>query len=633
MPSLLRPVLLGAAVLCAAPALATEEISYRWQTPRVTVTWSEGNSTPFDPALRRQVGHWKRVAQALWLEKPAAPPLDFRVSFYGPELGSSGPVVRLKSGSQTAVIPAPLTEERVAQALYRVRDGATAQATSSLPPDDADPRLSSSGEWIASVSWRGKGAELWLVPPVPRRMLHIPFPGTGPVAERAIQSPPRWSPQGRTVAWIQGGRLAFFEAKSQKAWFATPVGRRVVDFQWAPYATLALAKFDDDTFELLDLRRSKAYPMSDLLQNARPTGEFFWSPSGRRLLFRTQSQVVVESLATPRAAMNALERLLSRLVEEHEPPKSESGPNEERLAVLDLAEQRLDAYPVAGTPLEGLPLTGVLWSGKEDLVYAVTGAGHGARQHVVRFPLRREPNATLALETNEVVQALTRRDGTSGSEYLFLRGDQLIPVTDGEAPKAGEPLPAGAAKLRRFKSGPAGGYAGLEGEEITEEESGARLVLEALPPGVPASSAEFSGGRYARGELDSRVLKDVAEKMADAVDFDLYPALGKEVAVFARSPEGSVSSLTTLTSDDGAAVTVDDVSQRIGDPKTELIEIPLVEDVFKIGDARTGLELLAQRYQTLSGRRVALGALGLMAIAAAVYLSYLRKVRRRRPKP
>ncbi|MCC2668777.1 MAG: hypothetical protein K0Q72_1248, partial [Armatimonadetes bacterium] len=327
--------LLGAAV--AGSVSATEDIGYRWQTPRVTVTWSEGDSTPFDPAFRRQVGHWKRAAQTLWLEKPSAPPLELAVSFFGPEQGSAGPVVRLKSGTRTAVVPAPITEERVAQALYRVRDGAAAQASSSLPADDADGRVSSTGEWIASVSWRGKGPELWLIPPVPRRVLHIPFPGTGPLADRVVQSPPLWAPQGRTVAWIQGGRLAFFEAKSQKAWLATPADRRVVDVQWAPYANMVLAQFDDDTFQLLDLRRSTAYVMSDLLKDARPTGEFFWSPTGRRLLFRTQSRVVVANLATPRGAVNVLDRLLSRLVEDHEPPRAESGPNEERLAVLDLA--------------------------------------------------------------------------------------------------------------------------------------------------------------------------------------------------------------------------------------------------------------------------------------------------------
>ena len=613
---------LSGLLYAAVPAGATEGISYQWKTPRVSITWQEGNSTSSDGALLLQVGHWKRVAQALWSQKPGAPPLVMTVSFFGPEIGSDGPRVTLRAGAHTATVAAPLTEERVAEALFRVRDGVNSAAV--LPPDDVLGRVSNTGEWVSSVSWRGgSGPELWLAPPVPGRVFRIPSPANTPLQEQLILSAPRWAPQSRLLTWIQGGRLVLFNGKDQKVQFITPKGRRVIDFDWSRYASLLLVRFDDNTFQILDLRRSKAIAMSDLLRDALPMGEFFWSPSGRRLLFRTQSTVVTTSLLTPRGAGNALDRLLNRLIGEPEPPKTESGPNEERLAVLDLGMQRLDTFPVQGSPVEGAPLRSVLWSPEEDVLFAAVGSEVNGPHQLVRFPLRAGQAPSMLLDSRQPLRGLGHRTEGGHARYVFLQGERLLAIDPSVLSSPANPYPADQSLGLTLPAGPRGGYLGVEGEEITSDEPKIVTLLESVKHTGVAQKQWLENGLFGAMDLDCPTV--VAAKAAvdpATIDLDLYPALGREVITLTRSADGGAGRITSISAEGGfgSEAHTDAVSERFDHPK-KLIDLPIADEPFPLIDARTGLESFAQRYQTLNGKRMLIAGFALALLIGAVCVS------------
>jgi len=612
---------LAAVLHAAVPAAATEGISYRWKTPRVSVTWQEGNSTPADSAMLLQVGHWKRVAHSLWKQKPTAPPLEMTVSFFGPEMGSEGPRITLRAGSRTGTVTAPLTESRVAEALYRVRDGSPSSAA--LPPDDVLGRVSNTGEWVSSVSWRGGAPELWLAPPVPGRVFRVSPPANVPLQEQLILSTPRWAPQSRLLAWVQGGRLVLFNGRDQKVQLITPKGRQVIDFDWSRYANLLLVRFDDNTFQILDLRRSKAIAMSDLLRDALPMGEFFWSPSGRRLLFRTQSTVVTTSLLTPRGAGNALDRLLNRLIGEPEPPQSKSGPNEERLAVLDLGAQRLDTFPVQGSPVEGAPLRSVLWSPAEDELLASVGADTGGPQQLVRFPLQQGQAPTTVLDSRQPLRGLGHRGGGGRSRYVFLQGDRLLAIDPSTSSTPDYPYAPDQSLRFQLTAGPRGGYLGVEGEEITSDEPRTITLLESVEHTGTAQKQWLESGLF--GSMDLNCPTVTAAKGAvdpATIDLDLYPARDREVITLTRSPDGGAGRITSISAEGGFGSTArtEAVSDRFDHPK-KLIDLAVIDEPFPLIDARTGLELFAQRYQTLNGKRMLIAAFAVALLIAAVYLS------------
>lgn len=615
---------LTAGVCLAAPASATEEIAYQWQTPRVSVTWQEGNSTATDGGLLLQVGHWKRVAQTLWSQKPEAPPLELRVSFFGPELGSDGPRVTLRAGSRSATVNAPLTEARVAEALYRVRDGAASAAA--LPPDDTLGRVSNTGEWVSTVSWREGKPELWLMPPVPGRVFHVPFPGDRPLHEQLILPAPRWAPQSRLLAWIQGGRLVLFNGRDQKAQLVTPAERQVVDFDWSRYANLLLVRFEDNSFQLLDLRRSKALAMSDLLRDALPMGEFFWSPSGQRLLFRTQSTVVTTSLLSPQGAGNAVDRLLNRLIGETEPPKTETGPNEERLAVLDLGAQRLDTFPVKGTPLESAPLRSVVWSPAEDELVAAVGPDASGPQQLVRFPLKKGAAPAVLLSSRQPLQGLGHRTEKGRAYSVFLQGDRLLAIEDGASASPAFPYPDDQSLRLLLTPGPLGGYLGVEGEEITSNEPGWLALLESVQHTGLVQKRSLEHGVYAALALDSSTVS-AAKQAIDptTVDLDVYPTRDREVIVLTRSPEGGASRITSISAEGGfgSAARTDAISEQLDKliKEKKTLAVPVLDEPYAVIDARTGLELFAQRYQTLNGRRMLIASFAVALLIGAIYLS------------
>jgi hypothetical protein len=625
-PALLRGALgLAASLYLVTPAFATEAISYQWKTPRVTVTWQEGNSSSADSALLLQVGHWKRVAQSLWAQKPAAPPLELIVSFYDEEMGSDGPRVSVRAGSRSISVTAPLTEAKVADALYRVRDGVAASAA--LPPDDVLGRVSNTGEWVSSVSWRGNGPELWLAPPVPGRVFRVPAPAGASLQDQLILGAPRWAPQSRLLTWVQGGRLVLFNGRDQKVQLITPKNRRVIDFDWSRYANLLLVRFDDNTFQILDLRRSKAIAMSDLLRDALPMGEFFWSPSGRRLLFRTQSTVVTTSLLTPRGAANALDRFINRLIGEPEPPKTETGPNTERLAVLDLGAQRLDTYPVQGSPLEGAPLRSVLWSPEEDLLVASVGIDANGPQQLVRFPLRIGEEPSTVLDSPQPLRGLGHRSENGQSRYVFLQGKRLLAIDPRAPSQPAFPYPADQSLQYQLTAGPRGGYLGVEGEEVTTDEPQTAALLESVKHTGMAQKQWLENGLFGALDLDCPAVAAAKGAIdASTIDLDLYPARGREVITLTRSEDGGAGRVTSISAEGGFGSTArtEAVSERLDHPK-KVIDIPMLDEPFPLIDARTGLEFFAQRYQTLNGKRMLIAGFAVALLIAAIFLSRRRR--------
>lgn len=603
-----------------APASATEGISYQWKTPRLSVTWQEGNSSPADSALLLQVGHWKRAAQTLWTQKPGAPRLEMTVSFYGPEMGSDGPRIQLRAGTRSSSVTAPLTEAKVAEALYRLRDGVP--STKPLPADDVLGRVSNTGEWVSSVSWRGNGPELWLAPPVPGRVFRVPSVAGASLQDQLIVGTPRWSPQSRLLAWIQGGRITLFNGRDQKVQFITPKDRRVIDFDWSRYANLMLVRFDDNTFQILDLRRSKAMAMSDLLRDALPMGEFFWSPSGRRLLFRTQSTVVTTSLLTPRGAGNALDRFINRLIGEPEPPKTESGPNEERLAILDLGAQRLDTYPVQGSPLESAPLRSVVWSPSEDVLIAAVGQEATGPQKLVRFPLAPGQAPTTLLDSAQPLQGLGYRVLDGQPRYVFLQGERVLAL-DPNSPTPAYPYPADQALRIALTAGPRGGYLGVESEEVTADELPTVAFLESVTHTGTAQKLWLETALFGAMDLHSPTVTTAKSAIDPTViDLDLHPARDREVITLTRSEDGGVGKITSISAEGGfgSAAHTDAISDRLDNPK-KLIDLPIADEPYALIDARSGLEFFAQRYQTLNGKRMLIAGFAIALLIAAVYFS------------
>jgi hypothetical protein len=608
------------ALFPAAPARATTPFSYEWKSPRVTVTWREGNQTPDLPALRRQVAHWKRLAQTLWSEKPAAPPLEMTVSLYGDALGGTEPPrVHLKSGGRALTVDEPITEEAVGRALLQLRDGAAPAGDLDLPPDDSAPRISPDGKWLATISWRGNGPEVWAT----RRhagssIVRVRFDGAAALRDRLIQNEPQWSADGRLLAWIQGGRVLLLDVATGDARLASAAGKRAVECSWALTAYTPLAvRYDDDTFELFDILRGVSVPVSDLLRDAAPASALFWSPTGRKLLFKTQSRIVTADLSGPLGVLARGERLIGRLAGPPEPPKDRSGSVEERIAVLDLAARRLDAYPAAIPP--GLEIGSAAWSRGEDLVMLAAGVPEGPSA-LVRFPLRHDAAPETVLESAEPLAVLGPR-GEDG--WALLQGERLLLLTGG----APEPYSAEDGQVLALPPGPFGGYLGVEDELLTEDEPGLRVALESLGrAGGEPLKRRFPGGLLAalplEGEFAAVLLAQL--RRPEVVDADIHPEVKLSwlavVESGVESGNGGVGRVVAFDADAKKPLEVERIpfSERLSQKSP--IAVSPKEVPFALTDARSGIGTLAVQYRRFDVLRLLLIAVALLAAGGVIFL-------------
>ena len=633
---------LCALTLAALPARATAGFSYQWSSPRVRVTWSEGNATPELPAIRRQVGHWKRLAETLWTEQASAPPLEMTVSLYGPDLGSDGPKVELRAGTRTERVPTPITDEGVFTAILKARDGSPAPATgpasadAEAPADDTEARLSPDGQWLATVSWRGHGPEVWVTRRDSSAATRVAFPETLPLLDRLILTEPRWSVDGARLAWIQGGRVVLYEPARGAARLATPPKRRAVGIDWSPHPlSPLLVRYEDDSFSLLDISAGTEIPLSELLKDAAPMGEFFWSPLGQRLLFRTQGRIITAALTGPAQVAAMLERLLTRMTSAAPPPpESQLGENEERIAVLDLAQRRLDAYPVRNTVLDGAEIRSVNWAPEGDRVFVVAGLPGAPGSELVRLPLQRDAKTVKLMETTVPLAAVGAREGTDegeGVRYAYVHGEELVVVEDSEPPVVLRPYPPTTYQSFQLPPGPHGGYRGVEGEEITEDETGVRVVVEsgAQTGGVGARHA-FPGGFLAVAPVDAArpPLRQTAQSRG-AVDIDVRAVSDGRVAAIVTSPGGGVGEILLASPDpaDPARWREEAVSARLTGMTPAVVAA--TDQPFGATDVATGAGAIAAQYGR-PGRApwvpAAVGAV--LALLAVVF--FLRR-RQRRP--
>ena len=637
--------------MVAAPALATEPFAYRWQTPRVRISWSEGNGSAADPGLRRQVGHWKRVAQSLWSEKPAAPPLEMEVSFYGPEMGSRGPAVRLRSGGRSETVTDPITEAKVAAALRKVRDGAVSPLQ--LPPDDSEARLSPNGQWTAMISWRGNGPEVWLAQRDAHNVVRVAFPGSERLVDRVMVTEPRWSANGQILAWIQGGRVVIYDVGRRVGRLISPAGKQAVDFWWSPHpVSPMIARYADGTVDLLDLSREAAVPLSDVLRASAATGGFYWSPSGNKVLFPIQGRIVTTDLESAGGALATIQRTLDRFLGMPAGPKPETGPNEDRLAVLDIADHRLDAFSVRGTPLETTPASEVSWALNEDLVYAVSGGsgeaaepegegGGGSRgaSSLIRFPLAQGQKPSTVLANPQPIHCLGPATDVLPSEKVqahpparlqFLAGNRVLVIQDGNPPSTKEPYTP--EQIRRFtlRPGPEGGYRGVESDAITQDEPGLWTVFAPLLEGQGAGTRVLlPGGVFAvtalGSEMGSRIEKEIAS--GSLVGLDLYPGSRHSGFAVGSSPSGGAGSVGILTPglDTPGEIHDDPVSRRMSEEQVEVVT-PLTE-AFHVVDAHSGLVRMSEGYQSATILRMILGGLVLLVAFGAI-LTLKRRLRK-----
>lgn len=606
------------------PAGATVGFSYQWKTPRVTVNWSEGNESLELPALRRQVGHWKRLAQTLWSKAPDAAPLQMDVSLYGPEMGSEGPLVRLKSGRETLELKAPMEESQVFEALLQLRG----TPVEPVPSDDSEPSISPDGQWIAFISWRGAGPEVWVTKKDASTVTRVPFVGGKDLLDRLVLTTPAWSADSRQVAWVQGGRLLIFDTRQRAARYVTDPKSRVAEFLWPPRQTGALlVTYDDNRFDLLDGVSGSAVPVSELLKGAAPTGKFFWSTTGQRLLFRTQGRIEVAALTIPGKTATAWDRFLNKaLGGPPDPPQPRDGEHAERLAVLDLRARRLDAYPVTGTPMEAGQIGSVTWSPDEDTVFlAVHGEGDKAENTLVRFPLSHEGKPETVMQTGELLAALGWRSerfdtnklpDPAYAKYAVLRGSEVLVSEDGKEYTS----PYSPSELLRFEVGPGpqGGYLGVEGEVLTEDEPTQVIYLEDMAhTSRQIVRRAFPNGFLHTYTLDGNpmipLIKTLMERKPVYADFTWDK--GQSLAMAVLSPDGGVGELSGVAfhpNIETQAINVE-LSKDLG--HATILAANPIEKPFLLSDVSTGTSTLALRYARFNPQ--------LLLLWSAIVLAFL----------
>jgi len=625
------------ALLLALPAGATVGFAYRWETPRVEVRWSEGNEAPDAAGLRREVAHWKRLAHTLWSRAPEAPPLRMTVSLYGEEMGGAGQRVALTCGPRAETVTAPVTESRVTDALLKVRGAGLAE----LPPDDSEPRVSPDGQWVSAICWRGgASAEVWIAKRDVETVTRVPFPGDRPLAERVVATTPEWSPDSRQVGWVQGGRLVLFDVRQRFARFVTPAEQVVVGFRWAPRPQLPLlVRFLDDRFALLDSVTGTLIPVSDMLPGAAPLGEFFWSPSGRRLAFKTQSRIEVAALTVPGKAASAWDRFLGRVLGgPPPPPEGREGVAAERLAVLDLGARRMDGYPLEETPLDGVDLGSVGWSLAEDALFVGAGSPDTGWK-LVRFPLGSgspevlregsEPLHALGWRPARVLRA-DEQPGPADVRQEIVQGGKLLRGAPGEGIEFAPPPAEGIARLT-LRPGAQGGYLGAESEEsglLTEDEPGRTVLLERGPLAEMDRRRSFFPGGFTAAILGDGPIFPLLPPLAQgAVDFDYVWDKHRSLAVAMQS-DGGVGSLRSvgLHPEDEHRAVERDLSGAFS--TAAVVALEPQDRPFELTDVSTGTSTVALRYNRPEPNRVLLLAAVVLGAFCLLVFIFRRRLGR-----
>jgi hypothetical protein len=234
--------------------------------------------------------------------------------------------------------------------------------------------------------------------------------------------------------------------------------------------------------------------------------------------------------------------------------------------VLNLAEGRLDAYPLQDTPAETAPFQSTLWSPEEDVLYASAGEGI-ANWHTVRIPLAHGEKPTVLLGPTHPTYLLGW--DTQNRLRLYVPGEvQYLP------PGSTNPQPYPKTEWRhlRIPAGPQGGYLGVEADAVTENEPDLDLVFE---------STTHTGGspgtvRFKNGLLVLLPPNDVTSAASAArdwpipvVDADIHAAASGSYAVYMEADgAGKLTAVPSLSLAERIPL-----SERLSGLKPEVVAI------------------------------------------------------------
>lgn len=627
------------------PACATEPFAYRWQTDHVELRWHEGSGGAADPALRAMLGHWKRLAESVWRTRGTGR-LRIDASFYGRNAGSPTPRVSLQAPAGSVDLTGgpgrEITEDRFLAALSGLAAGDPTTPSASFRnadreelratlPDDTAPRLSPGGRWVAFRSWQGGRNQVWVAALDGQPVFPCEFPNSrtagAALSSALLGSGPEWSPDGRCVAFLRGGRLAVVDVVERRGRVLN-TSAPVLSFDWSPNSRHIALQLEDGGLLILDRSRDVLIPLHKLFDRLTPEGELAWSPSGTKLLFRAYAGISVANSIPASGTSRALGRLADLLFfrRTRNPPRPTIAGYEDRLLLLDLAHRQVASAPLSGTLLADRRLDGLVWRSDEASVYLAGRSDEDAGSSaLIKLSL---PDATLSTVTGSETRSQLRPLGprlildkvrdprlTPATEWAaFAEGDRLMLVQVTERDRITRPTRLTAIRLA---PGPDGGYLGVEDEAITENEPAQTLLTEdSSQTSAAPARLRLPEGLYlsvnAAGKMFAG-LRSLIETRA-AVDLDVDPL--HENAVVALSEYGGASELVLVRADGRPRRLRADLPT--GPPEA----IRLIEATLPMLDAGESLAALAAAFDPHS-RRPAFAAL---AAALAVLVLLLRRV-------
>lgn len=244
-----------------APAHATHAISYRWQSPHVTMTYQDVVGTPVPPsygfwANMQDLGRKKRLAESFMRTFDRGligDRLDIRVSVFG-DGGIPASMVLTGRESKATVEP-PFTDQRFAFALrgmaetsdlavpQKLTSDQLAEARKLLGrfPNDGFPVLSPDGKRIAFLSWRGEAVDAYVTDLDSMRTTRLgatrAVSNLSPLAySHGILRPPIWSPDGSMIAYIADGRAVVVDTTHGfgRLLNSPEVDDAIIEIAWSP---------------------------------------------------------------------------------------------------------------------------------------------------------------------------------------------------------------------------------------------------------------------------------------------------------------------------------------------------------------------------------------------------------------
>jgi len=469
-----------------APAHATHAISYRWQSPHVTMTYQDVVGTPVPPsygfrANMQDLGHKKRLAESFlrtFDRGLIGDRLDIQVSIYG-DGGIPASMVLTGRESKATVEP-PFTDQRFAFALrgmaetsdlavpQKLTSDQLAEARKLLGrfPDDALPVLSPDGKRIAFLSWRGEAVDAYVTDLDSMRTTRLG-------ATRAVSSLPllayshgilhlpMWSPDGSMIAYVADARAVVVDTSrnSGRLLNSPEVDDAIIEIAWSPDGQMlagTVAAREASTVHAQDVvlldPTGKRAPVS--LKERLPIfrhGDFearlFWSPDSETL------GIVVNLNGSVRDSEGIDTR-------------------NTMLYLIDAASLDTRSVEVTGWAADAV------WSVGSDTLALVVRPREG-RARLVNI-------AASSLEVEDVYSTEGQMFifGVAGRRIGFIEDDAPM-VADADARKA-ERIPNVRVETVNFIPGFFGGYLGVESETITDNEPGRRIVLIEYSEGLRA---------------------------------------------------------------------------------------------------------------------------------------------------